>query len=96
MLLKLCVLGCGISLINEIFNCLTHLFAWGDSLKILSALDFLKTSFENSKTPSSSRISSALLYGKIFNGFWAKTMSPPTKDAFEGLLKMYKSSSEWY
>ena len=23
-------------------------------------------------------------------------MSPPTKDAFEGLVKMYKSSSEWY
>ena len=92
MLLKLCALGCGLSLINEIFNCLTHLFARGDSLKIMSALDYLKTSFINSKTPAPAKISSALLYSKIFIGFWGKTMQPPTKEAFDGLMKMFKSS----
>lgn len=96
MLLKLCALGCGISLVNQIYNCLSLFLAWGDSQWILNALDYLTNVFENSKNPPSAKICSAQLYGKLFNRFWSWTIQPPVKDAYDGLHKMFKHSNDIY
>jgi hypothetical protein len=74
---------------------LTYFYKHGDASTITSMLEKLRGIFESSKSLYS-KICSCRLTGKIFEEFWKKTISPPTHEIVNSLIKMFKNSQEWY
>lgn len=95
LLFSICEIGCGVSLINEIMTLLSYFYRFGDYSTIPTMLERLRGVFETSKSLYS-KICSCRLTGKIFEEFWKKTISPPTQETVQSLIKMFKNSSEWY
>ena len=95
LLLTLCEMGCGVSLVNEIMTLLSYFYTYGDYTAIPIMLEKLRDVFENSKNLYS-KTWACRLTGKIFETFWKRMITPPTFEVVQSLSKMIKNSAEWF